>query len=53
MCDCDTYEPIVCHKCWDTFSNCDCESLKLKLQLEEAKREIKALKKELKEKVNK
>lgn len=41
----------VCHKCWDTYSNCDCEALRLKQALDEAKKEIKELKKLLREKV--
>ena len=42
--------PRMCHKCWDTYSNCDCEALRLKQDLADAKKEIKALKKLLKEK---
>ena len=42
--------PRVCRKCWDTYSNCDCEALRLKQALDEAKKEIKELKKLLKSK---
>ena len=41
----------VCHKCWDTYSNCDCEALRLKQALDEAKKEIKDLKKLLRDKI--
>jgi hypothetical protein len=55
----DDYEPDyendsalrVCHKCWDTYSNCDCETLRLKQALDEAKREIKELKLLLRDKI--
>ena len=43
--------PRVCRKCWDTYSNCDCESLRLKQALDEAKREIKELKSLLRDKI--
>lgn len=44
-------ETRVCHKCWDTFSNCDCETLRLRQELADARKEIKELRKLLKDKV--
>ena len=50
-CDCDQYEPALCRKCWDTFTNCDCSRMRLEQELKEAKKEIKELKKLLLDKI--
>lgn len=41
----------VCRKCWDTYSNCDCEALRLRQALNDAKKEIKELKKLLMDRI--
>lgn len=49
MCDCDQYEPDICYKCWGSFTYCECESLKLRRELDEVKKELAGEKKRSKQ----